>query len=242
MKLNNIKCQKAKPADKDQKLADGGGLFLLIKPNGNKYWRLKYRFQGKEKLLSLGVYPRTSLAEAREKREEAKKLIDNGYDPSEVRKLEKLERANEYENSFESVAREWHQQSIHTWKPVHAARILKRLEADVFPVIGSRPIKLVTAPEVLSAVRRIEARGNNDLAHRVMQSCSQIYRYGVAVGKAERDITADLRGALQPVKRIGLAYLNEIELPPFLRKLDVYDTEYNGTLLTTWVFQEITLI
>ena len=205
MKLSDTACKKAKADDKPIKLADGDGMFLHVMPNGNKYWRMKYRFMGKEKLLALGVYPETSLLEAREKRRLAKKQLEAGNDPSEQKKLAKLERQTEYENSFENIAREWHKQKIHTWKPEHAENILKRLEADIFPSIGSRPIKAVTPPEILNATKKVEARGSRDLAHRLLQTCSQVFRYAVATGRAERDITVDLKGALQPVKSVGYA-------------------------------------
>lgn len=208
MKLTNIQCKNVKPTDKPQKLADGGGMFLHIMPTGQKYWRLKYRFNDKEKLLALGVYPRISLAEARERREEAKKLLDIGKDPVETKKLEKLVRQTEYENNFENLAREWHKERIHSWKPLHAERILKRLEADIFPKIGSRPIKAIIVPELLAAFKAVEARGSRDLAHRMMQMTSQIFRYAVATGRVERDMTTDLRGALQPVKSVGYTQAN----------------------------------
>ena len=212
MKLTHAQCKNAKATDKPLKLADGGGMFLLVMENGNKYWRLKYRFLGKEKLLALGVYPRMSIAEARQARDDAKKELDAGRDPSEVKKLAKLEMQSEYENNFENVAREWHSQRKHTWKEKHAENILKRMEADLFPHIGKRPIKAIAPYEILAAVKKVEERGSRDLAHRMMQMCGQVFRYGVASGVAARDVTADLKGALQPVKSIGYKHLKESEL------------------------------
>ncbi|MEI6729866.1 MAG: Arm DNA-binding domain-containing protein, partial [Pseudomonadota bacterium] len=136
MKLTDSKCSKTKPESKPIKLSDGGGMYLHIMPTGSKIWRLKYRFLNKEKLLTLGVYPRITLKEAREKRDEAKKILDAGQDPSETRKLEKIELKQDYENNFENVARDWHKKKIHTWKEKHGATILKRLEANIFPLIG----------------------------------------------------------------------------------------------------------
>ncbi len=241
MKLTDTACKKTKPASKSQKLFDGGGLYLLIKPTGGRYWKLKYRFHGKEKLLALGVYPRVSLVEARERREEAKKLLDNGQDPSFIKQQAKLVQQAEYENTFENIAREWHQQKLHTWKTKHGGNILKRLEVYVFPYIGSHPVKVVTAPELLAALRKVENKEAYDLTHRIMQTCGQIFRYAVATGRAERDITADLRGALKPVKSKNHPSLKEKELPDFLRKLDQYEAEYRGKPITRLAFQLLIL-
>ncbi len=230
--------QEAKKAKKD---FDGGGLYFEATPSGGKYWRMKYRFNGKEKRLSFGIYPDISLQDAREKRREAKKLLDGGIDPGEKKKLDKLEQQNEYGNSFENLAREWHAQKIHTWKPKHAENILKRLESNIFPAIGKRPVKSVTPPELLTALRKIEEKGTYDLTHRIMQTCAQVFRYAVATGRAERDITADLKGALKPAKSKAMAHLSEGELPEFLRELEKYDMEYGGRLLTKLAFKFLIL-
>ncbi|MCH2547807.1 MAG: tyrosine-type recombinase/integrase [Alphaproteobacteria bacterium] len=242
MKLTNIKCQTAKfsPDGKGNKLADGAGLYLHLQEQG-KYWRMNYRFLGKQKTLSFGTYPLISLAEAREKRDAAKKQLDRDQDPMEVKKLRKLELHTNYENNFEAIAREWHQHKFHTWKPDHAERILKRLEADVFPKIGKRPISGLTPPELLEAVRQIEARGHCDLAHRALQTCGQVFRYAVATGRAQRDITPDLRGALKPTRSKNLAFLKESELPAFLHKLERYEEDYGGKLLTKLAFKLLIL-
>jgi integrase len=241
MKLSETACKKAKPTDKAQRLADGNGLYLEVSPTGGKYWRMKYRFNGKEKRLAIGVYPDVTLHEAREKRRLAKKELDAGRDPSEVKKLARLEIQNEYENSFENVAREWHSQRKHTWKEKHAENILKRMEADLFPHIGKRPIKAIAPYEILAAVKKVEERGSRDLAHRMMQMCGQVFRYGVASGVAVRDVTADLKGALQPVKSIGYKHLKESELPAFLRKLENYERDYGGRVLTKLAFKLLVL-
>jgi integrase len=242
MKLSNRKCQATKynPEGKGNKLFDGGGLYLQISETG-KYWRLKYRFCNKEKVISFGPYPLITLLEAREKRDEAKKLLLKNLDPAEVRKLEKLEIQTKYENNFEKLVREWHSQRLHTWKPKHAESIIRRFEANIFPVIGNRPVRSLTPPEILQAVRRVEKRGNLDLAHRMLQMCSQVFRYAVATGRADRDICGDLRGALMPVRSKSYAHLKEEEMPAFLCKLERYETDYRGSLLTKLAFKLLVL-
>lgn len=237
MPLTDIAIKTAKPKGKQYKLSDAQGLYLLVKPNGSKYWRMKYRFLGKEKSLALGVYPQTSLKEVREKLAEARKILEGGNDPSELKKQNLLQKQLDYASNFEALAREWHAHKIHSWSPVHAERIIKRLEADVFPSISNRPIRNLTAPEVLAAVRKVEARGNHDLAHRALQHIGQIFRYAVATGRAERDVTSDLRGALKPAKSKTLAYLSEKQLPTFLAELKQYDTKFHGQPLTKLAFQ-----
>ncbi len=241
MKLNDTACKNYKPKEKAYRMTDGGGLYLEIMPNGSKYWRMNYRFLGKQKTIALGIYPRVTLKEARDKREEAKRLLDQGADPSAKKKEAKLQSQVEHENSLQAVAYEWHQQKIHTWKSDHAANIKKRLEVNIFPDLGQRPIKSIKPQELLTVIRKVEQRGSRYLAHRMMQTCSQIYRYAVAVGKAERDITYDLKGALEPARGKGYAHLTEKQLPEFLEKLDRYDTEYNGALLTKLAFKFLIL-
>ncbi|MFO1243227.1 MAG: tyrosine-type recombinase/integrase [Rickettsiales bacterium] len=238
MKLTNTQCKNAKynSSGEGNKLSDGGGLYLQLSETG-KYWRMNYRFLGKQKTLAIGTYPLFSLAEAREKRDEAKKLIAEGVDPATHKKLAKLELRVTHNNSFENIAREWHAQKKHTWKPAHAAATLRRLETNIFPHIGTRPIKEVTPPELLSALRTLESEGKRDLAHRQLQHCSQIFRYAIATGRAKNDVTPHLKGALQPTKSKGLAYLQEHELPEFLAKLGRYDTDYRGSILTKLAFQ-----
>jgi integrase len=231
-KLTHIQCQNAKceSGSKGYKLSDGGNLYLYVQEKG-KYWRLNYRFNGKQKTMAIGVFPRITLAMARDKREEAKLILDQGKDPNEEKKVGKLTKQVEYENNFENIAREWHSQNIHRWKPKHAARILIRLENNVFPFIGKRPIKAITPPELLVVGRKVEQREAYDLAHRVLQTCSQIFRYAVATGRAERDITPDLRGALKTAKTVNHARLDESELPAFLKALECYE-EVGGNTLT----------
>ena len=209
MKLNELKCKSLKPQDKTYRLSDGGGLYIEVMPNGAKYWRMNYRFNKKQKRLAFGVYPEVSLKEAREQRDQARKLLRNDQDPSEVKKLQKLAKETNYENSFEVLAKEWHKNKIHTWQPKHADNILRRLSTYLFPKIGSIPIKDLTPPELLNAIRPIENEGKHEMAHRVLQTSSQIFRYAVASGRAEKDITQDLRGALKPVKSKNFAHLSE---------------------------------
>lgn len=197
MPLTDTVIRTKKAAAKPAKLFDERGLFLLVMPSGGKWWRLKYRFDGKEKLLSLGVYPDVSLALARKKRNEARGLIAEGIDPSVHRQATKAARTDA--NTFEVVAREWHTKHSPKWTKKHADRILHRLEADVFPWIGKRAVGEVGAPELLTTMRRIEARGAVETAHRALRDCGQVFRYAVATGRAERDPSGDLRGALPPV-------------------------------------------
>lgn len=229
MPITDTAIRTAKPAGKARKLADEKGLFLLVTPNGGKWWRLKYRFGGKEKLLSLGVYPDVSLKDARDRRNEARRLLAEGIDPGEHRKATKTMKAELAANSFEAVAREWFAKYSATWVPSHADKIIRRLERDVFPWVGAKPASEIAAPELLAVLRRIEERGALDTAHRAMQNCGQIFRYAIATGRAERDPAADLRGALPPVKQKHLAAITEPQaIGPLLRAMDAY----TGTLVT----------
>lgn len=228
--LTDTAIRKAKPSDKPIKLTDERGLVLFISPSGGKLWRMRYRFEGKEKMLALGSYPDVSLADARERRDQARKLLAEGTDPSTTRKKEKAARRLANENSFEAVAREWYSKRSHTWVKTHAKDVLRRLETNIFPDIGKRPISDIDAPELLATVRKIEARGAYDLAHRVLAVCGQVFRYGVATGRCKRDPAADLRGALTPHKAKHQAAVRPEELPALLRKIDAYDKESGDTL------------
>lgn len=242
MKLTNTQCKNAKfnPDGKGNKLSDGGGLYLHITQTG-KYWRLNYRFLDSQKTLAIGVYPQITLAEAREKREEAKKLITAGKDPNAEKKIAKIELRTSYENNFEAIAREWYSQQLHTWAPKHAETILKRLDVNVFRKIGKRPIKEIRSSELLHAIQTLEQEGKRDLAHRMLQHCGQIFRYAISKGLTDTDITNNLKGALQPVKSKGLAHLSEEQLPDFLQKLENYDTTYRGNVLTKLAFKLLIL-
>jgi integrase len=235
MALTAIKISKMKPDAKHaQRLFDGRGLYLEIAPSGGKWWRLKYRIGGKEKRLSLGVYTavgskavEVSLEAARKAAEEARQLVRDGVDPSQERKTEKLRLAHQSETTFEAVAREWHGKQSAAWVPAHAARVLRRLELYIFPSFGQRPIAEIEAPELLSALRVIEARGKDTTAHLARQYVGMVFRYGVATGRCQRNPAADLRGALRPAKQGNFAAVTEPEqLAKLLRALDGYE----GTL------------
>jgi integrase len=206
-----------------RKLSDGGGLYLWVYPDGRKYWRLRYWQAGKEKSLSLGVYPVVGLKDARARRDEQRKLLNANLDPSAERKVAKLKSKLAAENSFEAVAREWYSKQVHTWVAHHASDVLRRLESNLFPEIGRRPIGDIEAPELLAAVQKIESRGAFDLAHRVLQVSGQVFRYGIATGRCSRNPAADLRGALTPHKKQHQAAVLPEELPELLRKISTYD-------------------
>ncbi len=221
MPLSDTAIRNAKPGEKPVKLADEKGLFLLLNPNGSKYWRLKYRVGGKEKLLSLGVYPDVGLKDARARRDDARKLLANGIDPSENRKVQKAATQERATNSFEAVGREWFAKHSPNWAPGHSDKIIRRLERDIFPWLGGRPIAEITAPELLTVLRRIESRGVLETAHRALQNCGQVFRYAVATGRAERDPSGDLRGALAPVRRENFASITEpTKVAELLRAID----------------------
>ena len=230
MKLTDIAVKSAKPKDKQYKLPDGQGMYLLVHPNGSKYWRLRYKIAGKEKTLALGKYPIISLLEAREKRFNAKKQLAEGLYPSQEKKLAKLQQNINNENTFESIARQWHTKQIQKWTERHAYYVIRRLEADIFKEIGSRPINQITAPELLHTIQKIEKRGAIDIAHRALQTCGQIFRYGIATGKTQSDISKDLKGSLTTRKKTNYSKLEESQLPEFLNKLEKYDGDLRTKL------------
>ena len=227
MSLSDTAIRNAKPSDKPKRMFDGGGLYLEVAPSGGKWWRLKYRFGGKEKRLSLGVYPDVSLKDARERRGEARKLLANGTDPSENRKAQRAATVDRAANSFEVVAREWFSKFSLNWSDNHSGKNIARLERDIFPWIGGKPIADIGAPELLKVIRRIEERGALDTAHRALGNCGQVFRYAIATGRAERDPSGDLRGALSPVKGRHFASVTEpTQVAEVLKALD----SYTGTL------------
>ncbi len=227
MSLTDTAVRNIKPGVKSIKLFDERGLYLEVSPSGGKWWRLKYRFDNKEKRISLGVYPDVSLKDARDRRDEARKLLANGVDPSENRKAIKSTRMDRAANSFEVVGREWFAKYSPTWASNHGDRIIRRFERDIFPWIGGRPIAEITAPELLSVIRRIESRGALETAHRALSNCGQVFRYAVATGRAVRDPSGDLRGALPPVKGTHFAATTEPKrVAEILRAMDGYE----GTL------------
>lgn len=220
MLLTDSRIRAARPSDTAKKLFDGGGLFLLMTPAGGKLWRLKYRFQGKEKLLSYGAYPHISLKDARTQREEARALLAHGIDPGEKKKAEQRATAH----TFEAVTREWFARHGATLAPGHADKIIRRFERDIFPWLGSQPVADVTPRRVLEALRYIEERGVLETAHRAKQNIGQVMRYAVATGRADRDPTQDLRGALPALKkeRHFPAFTNPATVAAFLRALDAF--------------------
>ncbi|MGO8759669.1 MAG: tyrosine-type recombinase/integrase [Terracidiphilus sp.] len=235
MALTALKIGTVKPhANKTQRLFDGRGLYLEIAPSGGKWWRFKYRISGKEKRLSLGVFTaagskavEVSLEVARKAAEEARQLLRDGVDPSQERKAEKLRAAHQSETTFEAVAREWHRKQSTAWVPAHAERVFRRMERYIFPSLGQRPIAEIEAPELLSALRVIEARGKDTTTHLARQYVGMVFRYGIATGRSQRNPAADLRGALTPVKKGNFAAVTEPEqLAKILRALDSYE----GTL------------
>lgn len=223
MPLTDTACKNARPREKSYKKADGGGLYLEVMPNGSRYWRLKYRFCGKEKRLACGVYPDTTLIAAREKRGVARTMLAGGIDPSSAKRDKRLLDETNVANTFEAVAREWHEQNRVKWTPIYAEDILHRLETDIFPSLGKRPVAATTALDVLNTLRRIENRGAGEMARRAGQYCGQILRYAVVTGRAERDPTADLKGALKPVRHGHFAALEPKDLPEFLNALERND-------------------
>jgi len=234
MKLTDLKCKNAKPLDKPYKLSDGEGMYLDVRTNGSKYWRLKYRYNKKEKLLALGVYPETSLSEARELKIEARKLIKQGIDPSLRRKVLKVSREEDCDNTFEIIARAWWERHKKTISPKYATTIINRLERDVFPFIGSLPINDVTPRIFLDVIRRVEKRGNHEIAKKIYQSGGQIFRYAIIEGKAERDITSDLKGSLEPYKKGHYASIEIKEIPELIRDIEINKPRlYPQTILAT---------
>lgn len=228
MPLTAIAVRNAKAKDKPYKLADEKGLYLLVTRAG-KYWRFDYRFAGKRKTLALGVCPDVSLSDAREKRDTARKLLANGIDPGENRKVTKAAQADRAANSFETVAREWFAKQSPTWTRSHGDKIIRRLERDIFPWLGDQPIGDITAPDLLKQLRRIEERGAGETAHRALQNCGRVFRYAIATGRAERNPAADLRGALAPIAGRHFAAITEPKAAgELLRAID----GYQGYLVT----------
>lgn len=226
MSLNDVVVRNAKPKLKSTRLFDERGLYLEISPAGGKWWRFKYRFGGKEKRLSLGTYPDVPLRDARSKRDDARKLVASGVDPSNNRKAVKAAAAQSASNSFEIVTREWFAGRAPNWAEAHGSRVIRLFERDIFPYIGVRPIAEITAPDLLAVMRRIESRAL-ETAHRALRNCGQVFRYAIATGRATRDPSADLRGALPPMKGSHFAATTEPkQLGAILRALDGYE----GTL------------
>ncbi len=230
--LTDMAIRKAKPTSRTQKLFDGGGLYMEISPKDGRWWRLKYRFDGKEKRLALGVYPDVPLALARQRREDARQLLARGVDPGEHKKAAAAARAELGANTFEVVAREW--LTKRDWVDSYRVKVAAWLDNDVFPWIGSRPAAELEATDFLAVARRVEGRGAIESAHRIMQNCGQVMRYAIATGRAKRNPVADLRGALaSPPDNSFAAVTDPDELAPLLRAMH----GYSGTMVVRCALQ-----
>jgi integrase len=231
MPLTDVKCRTAKGQSNPRKLSDGGGLHLLVNADGAKYWRLAYRWHGKQRTLALGVYPAVGLMEARAARDDAKRSLATNVDPSQVKRERKRAARVATGNTFEAVAREWHENWKNARTPYYAGQILRRLEADAFPMIGRRPIAELEPPELLDMLRKVEKRGVNETARRLKQLVGQIFRFAIVTSRAKRDPSADLKDALRATG--GPQHHRAMrlpELPAFLQKLEIYSGEQQTKL------------
>lgn len=222
MPLNDMQIRRAKPEAKAYTLGDGQGLSLLIEPNGSKSWRFRYRFAGKPKMISLGVYPTITLADARSRRDDARKLVAEGKNPSEVRKEQKIALQTESESAFEKIATEWHQMKSAKWSEGYASDIMEAFQNDIFPYVGTRPVGEIKPLELLNVLRKIEKRGALEKMRKVRQRCSEVFRYAIATGRAEFNPAADLSSALEVHQSSHFPFLKADEIPDFLRALDSY--------------------
>lgn len=227
-KLTARQVDTAKPKEKPYKLSDGGGLYLEVAPNGSRYWRMKYRINGKEKRLSFGVYPIVSLAVARDEREKAKRILATGGDPGEVKKAGKLAQKLSIENTFEAIAREWHKSKADRWSLRYRDEIIDTFEKDIFPFIGKRPIAEIKPMELLETLKRMEKRGALEKMRKVRQRCGEVFRYAIITGRAEYNPAPDLASALTPPKKQHFPFLTAQELPYFLNDL----AGYTGSVIT----------
>jgi len=221
MKLTARQVETSKPKEKAYKLSDGGGMYLEVAPNGSKYWRMKYRYAGKEKRLALGVYPSISLAQARAKREEAKRILALGDDPSLVKKAEKREKESQVNNSFEKITLEWHDYKKPNWSKGYADDLLEAFQKDIFPYIGKVSITEIKPLDMLEVLRKLEKRGVLDKLKKIRQACNQVFRYAIVTGRAEYNPASELAGALSTPKAKHFPHLNVNELPEFLQALSV---------------------
>lgn len=222
MPLNDMQIRRAKPEAKAYTLGDGQGLSLLIEPNGSKSWRFRYRFAGKPKMISLGVYPTITLADARSRRDDARKLVAEGKNPSEVRKEQKIALQTESESAFEKIATEWHQMKSAKWSVGYASDIMEAFQNDIFPYVGTRPVGEIKPLELLNVLRKIEKRGALEKMRKVRQRCSEVFRYAIATGRAEFNPAADLSSALEVHQSNHFPFLKADEIPDFLRALNSY--------------------
>ncbi|ENC9771020.1 TPA: tyrosine-type recombinase/integrase [Citrobacter koseri] len=222
MKLNARQVDAAKPREKAYKLADGAGLYLEVVPSGSRYWRMKYRFNGKEKRMAFGVYPAVSLAQARALRDEAKKKLADGIDPSFAKKEEKLVRDVQLNNTFQAVALEWHGTKVSRWSEGYASDIIEAFNKDIFPYIGQQPVNEIKPLVLLNVLRRMENRGATEKAKKVRQRCSEVFRYAIVTGRAEYNPAADLTSAMSGHESKHYPFLTVEELPDFFKALSGY--------------------
>ncbi|MCX8971758.1 tyrosine-type recombinase/integrase [Citrobacter portucalensis] len=222
MKLNARQVDAAKPREKAYKLADGAGLYLEVVPSGSRYWRMKYRFNGKEKRIAFGVYPAVSLAQARALRDEAKKKLAEGIDPSFAKKEEKLVRDVQLNNTFQAVALEWHGTKVSRWSEGYASDIIEAFNKDIFPYIGQQPVNEIKPLVLLNVLRRMESRGATEKAKKVRQRCSEVFRYAIVTGRAEYNPAADLTSAMSGHESKHYPFLTVEELPDFFKALAGY--------------------
>ncbi|EMT6576982.1 tyrosine-type recombinase/integrase [Providencia rettgeri] len=222
MKLTVKQIDSSKPKEKDYKLSDGGGLYLLVKTNGGKYWRLKYRIDGKEKLLAIGIYPTVTLADARRKRDDAKRLLADGIDPNQQRKEQKQASKIESVNTFKNIALEWYEGRKDRWSVGYRDDMMDAFEKDVFPYIGNRPIAEIKPMELLEVLSIMEKRGATEKLKKVRQRCGEVWKYAIITGRAEYNPAPDLASAFVPHKREHYAHLSVSELPEFLSSIDKY--------------------
>ncbi|EQA1590678.1 tyrosine-type recombinase/integrase [Enterobacter hormaechei] len=222
MKLNARQVDAAKPREKAYKLADGAGLYLEVVPSGSRYWRMKYRFNGKEKRMAFGVYPAVSLAQARALRDEAKKKLAEGIDPSFAKKEEKLVRDVQLNNTFQAVALEWHGTKVSRWSEGYASDIIEAFNKDIFPYIGQQPVNEIKPLVLLNVLRRMESRGATEKAKKVRQRCCEVFRYAIVTGRAEYNPAADLTSAMSGHESKHYPFLTVEELPDFFKALSGY--------------------
>lgn len=227
MALTELKIRAAKPQEKSYKLADEKGMYLLVQPSGGKLWRFDYRYEGKRKTLALSSYPEVTLADARGRRDAARRILAKGDDPGAIKRAQKACRSEQVANSFEVTARRWHEKNVAKWSESYADKTIRMLERDVFPWIGSTPVVDLDAPKFLAVARKIETRGYIDTAHRAMQLCGQVMRFGVAEGLVSRDPTGDLRGALTPVETTHLPSVTDpARVAEILRMFDAFSGSF----------------
>lgn len=232
MSLCDLDCRQAKALQKAYRLYDTGGLYLDVKPTGTKVWRLRYKYYGKEKLLTIGKYPTVSLLQARIRQAEAKQNIENDIDPAQLKQDEKKAKRFKQTQTFELVAKEWHERNFDIWSVDHAKDILRRLQNNVFPFIGKKPISLLTVQDILYCIRKMEDRNALHLAKRILQNIGQIMRHGVVTGRIERDITVDLKGIVKKYKRTHYASIHIDQLPDLIDAINRNDARlYKQTIL-----------